>query len=103
MVGHNRCSYPGLASPPSLLNESLIGAECWRNQPVCLGTWAAWAPGLSIQLLVPRIADGTISDLGNGNLTAVGWCRVPRPDRRHGDAVDEAIPADIYNASPFPP
>lgn len=50
----------------------------------------------------PRIADGSIAG-GHGNLTAVGRCRVARPGRRHADAMDEAIPAEIYNASRLPP
>lgn len=60
-VGHGSCSYPGLACPQNLAVSALIGAESWRTQPICLGIWAIWAHGLSIQLFPPRIGDGSIS------------------------------------------
>jgi hypothetical protein len=37
------CSCPSLACPPNLPTSGLIGAESWRTQPICLGSWAVWA------------------------------------------------------------
>lgn len=103
MVGHDTCSYPGLARPPNLPMSASSGQNLGEPSPsTCLGSWAAWAPGLSIQLARSSYRRWLDLSLGNGNLRAVGRCRVPRPCRRHGDAMDEAIPLEIYNASPIP-
>lgn len=84
-------------------NECLIGTESWRTQPIYLsrqlGSLGAWSEHPAARSSYRRWFD---LSLGNGNLTAVGRCRVPRPCRRHGDAMDEAIPLEIYNASPIP-
>lgn len=62
-----------------------------------LGTWSEHPAGS-----FPRIADASISG-GRQSGGRSTLCRVPSTCRRHGDAMDEAIPVRVYNASPFPP
>lgn len=65
--------------PSESASECLIGAESWRTQPICLGIWAIWAPGLSISNCSPLVS-AMVRSMGarqsDGRWTV---CRVPRP------------------------
>lgn len=105
-VGHDSCSYPGLACPQNLPVSASSGRNLGEPNP------SVSASGQSGHLVsasptVPPSYRRWFDQWGHGNLTAVGRCVAcpgqARPGRRHGDAMDEAIAAQIYNASRLPP